>query len=183
MIRLITLILLFWLGFEYFFFLKKTSRRLHAIRYRHPYWPDLLIFGTQFFIAACFFRQQWRSEPVSEQHLTAVILILSGLLLRWYSIQILGKYFTADLAVFNEHPIIEAGPYKLIRHPQYLGGWITFLGGGFLLPAPARFIVWALPLATFSLKIIWEEKMLAQIWKEKYWQYRWRTRYVIPYLF
>jgi len=178
---LITLILLFWLGFEYFFFFEKTSRRLNATRYRQQYGPDLVIFSIQFCVTGLFFWQL--RAPETALHLPAFIFIFCGLLLRWYAIQILGKYFTADLAVFNEHPIVEAGPYKLIRHPQYVGGWMTFLGAGFLCPAPARFLVCLIPLLAFGIKSYWEEKALAQIWGERYLKFRQRTRLVLPYLF
>jgi protein-S-isoprenylcysteine O-methyltransferase Ste14 len=186
MIHLIIFILLLWSGFELLYFFQKISSRVGAQRIvlkQLQVGFDFLIFGTQAFVTINFFLRQLNSAPVPPTHpLLAGLLIGCGLLLRWYAIQILGNFFTADIAVFKSHPIVEAGPYKLLRHPQYLGGWITFLGAGFLCPAPEKFLVWGIPLLAFSAKIYWEEKALAQVWGEKYLNYRQRNWCVIPYL-
>src|SRR5215213_5548681 len=37
-----------------------------------------------------------------------------GLVLRWYSIIYLGRYFTVNVAIHSRHEIIETGPYARI---------------------------------------------------------------------
>lgn len=59
-----------------------------------------------------------------------LIIILSGMIFRFYSIWILGKYFTVDVTIRENHKLIDLGIYRLIRHPSYLGSIISFIGFG-----------------------------------------------------
>jgi protein-S-isoprenylcysteine O-methyltransferase Ste14 len=58
-----------------------------------------------------------------------LLLVYVGIALRLYAIKVLGAYFTTTVAVAPEQPVIEEGPYRLIRHPAYTGSLITLLGG------------------------------------------------------
>ena len=51
-----------------------------------------------------------------------------GLMLRWYSIIYLGRFFTVNVAIHSGHEIIDTGPYRYIRHPSYTGALLAFLG-------------------------------------------------------
>jgi protein-S-isoprenylcysteine O-methyltransferase len=44
--------------------------------------------------------------------------MLAGIGLRWYSVQILGQYFTFDVAIHGGQSLIESGPYRFVRHPS-----------------------------------------------------------------
>src|SRR6266496_2678179 len=59
-----------------------------------------------------------------------ILLINAGIALRLYAIHVLGASFTTAVAVAPEQTVIEAGPYRLIRHPSYTGLLITLLGLG-----------------------------------------------------
>ena len=50
-----------------------------------------------------------------------IVLMIGGIALRQYSIVVLGKYFTFDVAVQSGHSLIEIGPYRYVRHPSYTG--------------------------------------------------------------
>src|SRR5437773_923394 len=54
-------------------------------------------------------------------YLFGFLLFLGGLILRWYSIGYLGRYFTVDVSISAEHKLIDSGPYRHIRHPTYTG--------------------------------------------------------------
>jgi len=59
--------------------------------------------------------------------------MLMGIGLRWYSATVLGKYFTFDVAVQSGQMLVEAGPYRYVRHPSYSGALLTLLGFGLAL--------------------------------------------------
>src|SRR6266700_2410767 len=59
-----------------------------------------------------------------------VALVYAGLAFRLYAIRVLGRYFTASVAVVADQQVVEDGPYRLIRHPSYTGLLIIFLGFG-----------------------------------------------------
>jgi protein-S-isoprenylcysteine O-methyltransferase Ste14 len=56
-----------------------------------------------------------------------------GLLLRWWSFVTLGKYFTLVLKVSADQPVVDRGPYRVLRHPSYTGLLLAFVGCGLML--------------------------------------------------
>src|SRR5207244_1375596 len=44
-------------------------------------------------------------------YLIGVVLFAGGIVLRWYSIFFLGRFFTVDVAIAAEHRLIDSGPY------------------------------------------------------------------------
>lgn len=50
-----------------------------------------------------------------------ITLYIIGLSLRYVSIIHLGRFFTRNVAVSDTHELISSGPYKILRHPLYLG--------------------------------------------------------------
>jgi len=51
-----------------------------------------------------------------------------GLLLRWWSFATLGRYFTVVLQTSEDQPVVEHGPYRVLRHPSYTGLLLAFAG-------------------------------------------------------
>ncbi len=50
-----------------------------------------------------------------------ITLYILGLSLRYVSIIHLGRFFTRNVAISDTHELISSGPYKILRHPLYLG--------------------------------------------------------------
>jgi protein-S-isoprenylcysteine O-methyltransferase len=111
-------------------------------------------------------------------------LMLLGIALRWYSAAILGKYFTFDVAIQSGQILVEAGPYRYIRHPSYSGALLTLLGFGLAL---GHWIGLAANLScmgfAYAYRIPVEEAALASALGEAYKQYMRRTRRLVPFLF
>ncbi|MGB0203042.1 MAG: methyltransferase family protein [Acholeplasmataceae bacterium] len=51
----------------------------------------------------------------------AITLYSIGCILRYISIMHLGRFFTRNVAVSQRHELVSTGPYKILRHPLYLG--------------------------------------------------------------
>ena len=60
-----------------------------------------------------------------------VVIGWLGLLLRWWSFVSLGKYFTVVVKTSEDQPVVERGPYLVLRHPSYTGLLLAFAGGAF----------------------------------------------------
>src|SRR6266481_8144639 len=45
-----------------------------------------------------------------------ICLMLLGVALRWYSVSVLGKYFTFDVAIQSGQVLVEVGTYRYIHH-------------------------------------------------------------------
>jgi protein-S-isoprenylcysteine O-methyltransferase len=59
---------------------------------------------------------------------TGCALICSGLLLRWWAIRVLGRWFTVDVTVQRDQPLVDRGPYRWLCHPSYTGALLAFAG-------------------------------------------------------
>jgi len=112
-----------------------------------------------------------------------VVLILSGVALRWYAIQVLGHYFTRDVAVSSDQQVIQSGPYRFIRHPAYSGTLLTMLGIGLATTNWASLIAIIIcTLVGHLYRISVEEKALSRTIGQPYVEYMQHTRRLIPFV-
>lgn len=113
-----------------------------------------------------------------------LILIISGLIIRWMAICTLKKYFTVDVAIFEDHKIVKKGLYKFIRHPAYAGSLISFFGLGWALGNWVSFIIIFFPvLFAFIRRINVEEEVLVSSIGEEYTEYMRKTKRLIPKIY
>jgi protein-S-isoprenylcysteine O-methyltransferase Ste14 len=94
----------------------------------------------------------------------------------------LGEYYSQDILLFKDHRLIIKGPFKVIRHPQYLSQILLDLGGGL---AVLSYIV--LPLAILQIPFIImrasvEERLLGRYFKEEFPVYKKKTGFMIPFI-
>jgi protein-S-isoprenylcysteine O-methyltransferase Ste14 len=70
-------------------------------------------------------------QPDSLASSLGLIFLWSGIALRLWSFQTLGRYFTFTVQTSNDQPIITAGPFRIVRHPGYTGLQLAIVGIGF----------------------------------------------------
>lgn len=123
----------------------------------------------------------WKRAPL---FFVGISMMLLGIALRWYSAAVLGKYFTFDVAIQSGQILIEAGPYRYIRHPSYSGALLTLFGFGLALGNWAGLTAALLCLGSaYAYRIPVEEAALASVLGDAYEQYMKRTRRLVPFLF
>jgi protein-S-isoprenylcysteine O-methyltransferase len=97
---------------------------------------------------------------------------------------VLGKYFTFDGAIQGGQILIEAGPYRYIRHPSYSGALLSLLGCGLALGNWASLCAGLCCLGFgYAYRIPIEEAVLASTLGDVYKQYAKRTWRLVPFLF
>lgn len=57
-------------------------------------------------------------------------LMAGGMALRWAAIATLKDEFTVEVAIMQDHRIVDTGLYSVVRHACYLGSLFTFVGLG-----------------------------------------------------
>jgi protein-S-isoprenylcysteine O-methyltransferase len=108
---------------------------------------------------------------------------LGGIALRIWSVATLGRYFTYVVKVTGDQPVIETGPYRLLRHPSYAGALLTAIGIGLSLRfALAPLILGAIQLVAYSIRMGVEERALAEGIGEPYRAYMRRTKRIVPHI-
>ena len=111
-------------------------------------------------------------------------LVIPGLALRWLSVLTLGRFFTMNVAIHNDHRVIQTGPYRFVRHPAYAGSLLTFLGVGLASNNILSLVVILVPISlVFLLRIRAEENVLLTHLGEPYAAYCARTRRLVPGLY
>jgi protein-S-isoprenylcysteine O-methyltransferase Ste14 len=109
-------------------------------------------------------------------------LMIAGMVLRWYSIRVLGISFTCDVVTRPGQTVVETGPYRWVRHPSYTGALVTVLGILLcccnLVSLAALFVA----VAGFAMRIRIEERALANDLGAPYRDYMRRTKRLIPFV-
>ncbi len=62
-----------------------------------------------------------------------LVLMVAGIALRQWAVAVLGRFFTVDVRVHPDQAVVEAGPYRWVRHPAYTGLVVLFVGIGLAL--------------------------------------------------
>jgi protein-S-isoprenylcysteine O-methyltransferase Ste14 len=79
--------------------------------------------------------------------------------------------------------LVTTGPYRLVRHPIYLGLALLVMGEALAFASwPALIIVLSAIVPTFAWRARVEEELLERTFREPYALYRRRTKMIIPYL-
>lgn len=62
-----------------------------------------------------------------------LVLMAAGIVVRWWAIIVLGRFFTPDVRVQSDQGVVDRGPYRWVRHPSYTGLIVFFAGLGLAL--------------------------------------------------
>ncbi|MBL3549996.1 protein-S-isoprenylcysteine O-methyltransferase Ste14 [Chryseobacterium rhizosphaerae] len=112
------------------------------------------------------------------------LLILTGILFRFIIIRSLGKYFTVDVTIRQDHQIKKEGFYQYLRHPSYAFSLLTSLGLGLYLNNWISLIfAFIPPFLAFAYRIKIEEQALVEQFGEEYIEYRKKTKKLIPFIY
>lgn len=113
-----------------------------------------------------------------------ITLMLAGLAFRFYAMSVLGRFFTYHVVVHPGQTVVEAGPYRHIRHPSYTGALITLVGLGLALGNWAGLLVLLACMGTaYAYRMSVEEAALVAALGEPYKEYMRRTRRLVPFLY
>jgi protein-S-isoprenylcysteine O-methyltransferase Ste14 len=97
-----------------------------------------------------------------------VVLALS-LALRIWAVVALGRYFTVDVRVREHQPVVDTGPYRVLRHPSYTGLLGVMLGFGLALDNWLALLVAVVPpTIAIVVRIRVEERALLTVIGEPY---------------
>ena len=110
--------------------------------------------------------------------------LLLGLCIRLYAVWSLGKMFTVDVAIRQDHALKSDGIYRYVRHPSYTGLCMCFVGlGGSMNHWLAAALIVLPFLWVIILRINVEEKALLAHFGAAYTDYCQRTKRLIPFVY
>jgi protein-S-isoprenylcysteine O-methyltransferase len=101
-------------------------------------------------------------------------LFVTGLALRWWAIVHLGRFFTVDVAIADDHRVVATGPYR----------FVAFVGYGICLGNRVSLLALAVPITlAFLQRIKVEEAALHAALGDAYGNYAQRTRALLPFVY
>jgi protein-S-isoprenylcysteine O-methyltransferase len=119
----------------------------------------------------------------AELFFAGIALMWLGIGFRYYAMRILGRYFTFQVDVHSGQKVIEAGPYRYIRHPSYTGALITVFGLGLTLGNWASILaLLACVVMGYAYRIHVEEAALVSALGQPYREYMSRTARLVPFV-
>ena len=111
-------------------------------------------------------------------------LMAGGIFLRYWTVSVLGRHFTNEITILEDHRIITQGPFHLIRHPSYSGSLAFQVGAGLASCSPyALAVAFLMVLLAYPARIKREEKILVEEFGDEYRDYQERTHRLIPFLY
>jgi protein-S-isoprenylcysteine O-methyltransferase Ste14 len=111
----------------------------------------------------------------------ALVLLTSGLAVRWVAVVSLGRFFTVDVAIHEQHALVDKGVYRYVRHPSYTGLLTAFAGLGVFFGNWVGLCALTVPVGLAVLmRIRREEAALLEGLGASYAAYCSRTKRLLP---
>ena len=112
-----------------------------------------------------------------------LIIAIPGFILMQAGEKYLAKQFSIEVTLQKDHKLIQSGPYKVIRHPRYLGILIFFTG----IALTFRSLLGIFTILALAFVLIWrvftEEKMMYEEFGKEWEEYQNKTWRLVPYIF
>ncbi|HKV29491.1 MAG TPA: isoprenylcysteine carboxylmethyltransferase family protein [Candidatus Dormibacteraeota bacterium] len=112
----------------------------------------------------------------------ALLLAIAGIVLRWYAIVTLGRFFSMRVQTTSDQQVVQSGPYRLVRHPSYTGLLMTVLGVLLMSTNWFTLACYVIALPGFGYRIYVEEHALASELGDQYRDYMRRSKRLVPFL-
>lgn len=112
-----------------------------------------------------------------------VALLIVGTVLRVWPMFVLGRRFSAFVAIQEQHALVTDGLYSYVRHPSYLGGLIGTAGWALVFRSALCLLFTAVLVWPTAARIHAEEALLSSEFGARYQDYRARTWRLVPFVY
>jgi len=124
-----------------------------------------LVFFAAFLIPGLDYRRGWSRAFVGAVPLWLTLLsqglVLTGLFLVFWVLRT-NSFASRTIQVEPGQPVISTGPYRIIRHPMYLGSLVTWLSIPLALGSYVAWPAFFLLVPFYVFRLLHEEKYLRQ---------------------
>lgn len=119
-----------------------------------------LVFIAAFVLAGLDFRFGWTHVPIAVRVISAVLLLLAYAL--YMEVMRENAWLSRTVEVQQGQKVVDTGLYGIVRHPMYLATLLLFLAIPLVLGSWVSFAVMLLTVPVLVLRIISEERVLAE---------------------
>ena len=124
---------------------------------------------------------EYKSEYIIFRVVGLILYIIFSWMQIW-SFKSLGEFYSQEILIYKNHDLIMKGPYKLLRHPQYLSQILVDIGGGLAVMSYVLLPIAIIEIPFLIMRAILEEKLLEKNFKERFADYKKKTGFLIPFI-
>ncbi|MCX6151096.1 MAG: isoprenylcysteine carboxylmethyltransferase family protein [Ignavibacteriales bacterium] len=107
------------------------------------------------------------------------------LIFSWFQIwayKSMGENYSNEIIIMKIHKLVKSGPFKIVRHPYYLGQILTDLGGAVALLSYTVFPLVIIEIPLLIMRAIFEERLMAKHFKDEFTAYKKKSGFLIPFI-
>jgi len=124
-----------------------------------------------------------RIHPTALSTWGGLSVMSAGVALRVWCFYTLGHYFTFTVQTSLDQPVIDTGPYRMLRHPSYAALLLIFIGWGFVYDNWGSLVVLTAAVAAgLVVRIRVEERALSKDLGGKYQEFAATRKRLIPFV-
>jgi len=112
-----------------------------------------------------------------------LVLATLGMGLIFWSGMALGRLYSPEVTLQQQHRLITDGPYRSIRHPRYLGGMIQGIGLSLLFRSWIGLALTMVFIAIILFRIKDEEALMSKEFGSRWEAYCKRSLQLVPFIF
>ncbi|HEY6435109.1 MAG TPA: isoprenylcysteine carboxylmethyltransferase family protein [Ignavibacteriaceae bacterium] len=115
------------------------------------------------------------------RYIGLVVYIVFSWIQVW-SFKSLGDNYSQDIMIKKKHELVTKGPFKIIRHPQYVCQIILDLGATAATLGYAVGLLAIIEIPIYIMRASVEDKLLAKYFAEKFSDYKKKSGFMIPFI-
>ena len=122
----------------------------------------------------------WEENVLFDWPMVAICAF--GLGCCWWARIHLGNLWSAGVSRKEGHRVIDTGPFGIVRHPIYSGGFLAAFAAAAVHATPFAFLLALFITIVFTCKAFLEERFLREEFGTSYEAYRQRVPMLVPFL-
>lgn len=160
---------------------KKVSKKSGGWILRLVFYTTIVLFVFLQKLVPFFAISLWPKNLTA--YIIADAITFAGLLIMIWARITLGKNWSGNIVIKENHELIIGGPYKYVRHPIYSGLILMVLGVVLYFNTLALVIFFGIFFWGAYYKAKKEEGILTKHFSDNYLEYKKHTKYLIPFIF
>ena len=160
---------------------------------KYPFWVQvgLVVLGLAIFAAMAWLL--WKPllflpyQTLQILVVLGLILYAAGCIFMLWARRSLGKMWgissSQQVKLYDDHQIVQSGPYAFVRNPMYFGWIVAMFGLILLYPVWLVLLMFLFSLVAFIGRARREDAVLAGRFGEARTEYKKRTKFLVPFVY
>lgn len=99
-----------------------------------------------------------------------------------WSFKTLGDNYSQDIMIKKNHGLVTKGPFKMIRHPQYMCQILLDIGAAAATLGYIVVILALIEIPIYIMRALFEDKLLAKHFSERFSEYKKKSGFMFPFI-